>query len=187
MLVVPRLVPSKAEGPNSSVRLGQAPHDVRADATRDEHARGDPARGGAGPGSRHHAAGPAADRGRYRRLRAPRARPNQSTVRTDPADAEAGRHGADLVGSLRAGLGVPVALETDVNAAALAEALWGAARGSDPVVYLTVGTGVGGGVLVGGRPVHGLLHPELGAPAGSAADLAGWACRRFSRGLPIPR
>jgi fructokinase len=59
-------------------------------------------------------------------------------------------------------LGVPVAVETDVNAAAMAEAVYGAGQGYDPVVYLTIGTGVGGGAVIHGRPLHGLMHPEMG-------------------------
>lgn len=73
-----------------------------------------------------------------------------------------GWSGTDLVGPVRAALGVPVALDTDVNAAALAEARWGAAQGGDTFVYITVGTGIGGGALVDGRPLHGLVHPEMG-------------------------
>lgn len=63
---------------------------------------------------------------------------------------------------LAAELGVPVSVETDVNAAAIAEYRRGVLVGADPAIYITVGTGIGGGVLVGGRPLHGLLHPELG-------------------------
>lgn len=57
---------------------------------------------------------------------------------------------------------IPCAIDTDVNAAVLAEADRGAARGMRDAVYITVGTGIGGGVLSGGKLVHGLLHPELG-------------------------
>ena len=68
---------------------------------------------------------------------------------------------------------MPVAFDTDVNAAALGEARWGAAQGLDTFVYLTVGTGIGGGGLLGGRPMHGLVHPEMGhmlLPRDPAAD-----------------
>jgi fructokinase len=70
--------------------------------------------------------------------------------------------GCAIVPILQTALGVPVAVDTDVNAAALAEATYGAGRGCDPVVYLTVGTGIGGGAVVHGRPLHGLMHPEMG-------------------------
>ncbi len=69
---------------------------------------------------------------------------------------------ANLVGPLRQALGVPVAFDTDVNGAALGESRWGAAQGLHTFVYLTIGTGIGGGALVEGRLLHGLIHTEMG-------------------------
>lgn len=59
-------------------------------------------------------------------------------------------------------LALPLAIDTDVNAAAIGEATWGAAVGMDVAVYLTVGTGIGGGLTIAGRPLHGRMHPEMG-------------------------
>lgn len=74
---------------------------------------------------------------------------------------KAGWQDVDLVSPLAA-LGAVVAIDTDVNAAALAEHRWGAARGAGSAVYVTVGSGIGGGAVIDGRPVHGLVHPEMG-------------------------
>jgi fructokinase len=68
----------------------------------------------------------------------------------------------DVVGALRTALDVPVVFDTDVNAAALGEQSWGAATGLDTFCYITVGTGIGGGVMAGNALVHGLVHPEIG-------------------------
>ncbi len=73
-----------------------------------------------------------------------------------------GWEGTDVVGAMRRALGLPVGFDTDTNGAALAEHRWGAARGLDSFIYLTVGTGIGGGGLVNGRLLHGLTHPEMG-------------------------
>ena len=67
-----------------------------------------------------------------------------------------------LLQAFRDALKVPVGLDTDVNAAALAEARLGAAKGKESCLYVTVGTGIGGGVIIHGKPVHGLMHPEIG-------------------------
>lgn len=67
-----------------------------------------------------------------------------------------------IMNVFRDALKVPVKMDTDVNGAALAEARLGAAKGLDSCLYVTVGTGIGGGVVIGGKPVHGLVHPEVG-------------------------
>jgi fructokinase len=68
----------------------------------------------------------------------------------------------DVVGPLAAALARPVRIETDVIAAALGEARWGAGQGEPNLAYITVGTGIGAGILAGGQPLHGALHPEAG-------------------------
>lgn len=75
---------------------------------------------------------------------------------------KAGWSNTDVVGTLQKALNIPVGFDTDVNGAALSEARWGAAIGCDPVLYITIGTGIGGGALINGQLLHGLLHPEMG-------------------------
>lgn len=78
------------------------------------------------------------------------------------ATPKPGWRDVDVPGHLRDRWGLPVGFDTDVNGAGLAEARWGALRGCDSAVHLTVGTGVGGAVLVDGRPLRGLVHTEMG-------------------------
>jgi fructokinase len=85
--------------------------------------------------------------------------PTYGRITTTP---KAGWAGTDLVSFMKEHLDVPVALDTDVNGAAYGEYRWGAGRGLHSSTYLTVGTGVGGGAVVGGQPLRGLLHPEMG-------------------------
>jgi fructokinase len=68
----------------------------------------------------------------------------------------------DFAGTIGRTLGLPVGFDTDVNGAALGEHRWGAAQGLDTFIYLTIGTGLGGGGLINGCPMHGLIHPEMG-------------------------
>src|SRR5579871_1224428 len=68
----------------------------------------------------------------------------------------------DVLGRLSGHRNIPVKINTDVNGAALAEGRWGAARGIDDFAYITVGTGIGVGLIVAGRTVFGCNHTELG-------------------------
>ncbi len=101
------------------------------------------------------------------------ASPTYGHITTTP---KPGWAGTDFAGAIRRALAVPVAFDLDVNAAALGEYRWGAGQGLDVFVYLTVGTGIGGGALVHGRPLHGLVHPEMGhvaLPRAPGDDFAG--------------
>ena len=88
-----------------------------------------------------------------------RSHPDYGRITTTP---KPGWSGTDLIRPFAEQLGVPIVIDTDVNGAALAEVRWGAASGLRNAVYVTVGTGVGGGAVVDGTPVTGLVHPEMG-------------------------
>lgn len=68
----------------------------------------------------------------------------------------------DIVGALKKEFDIPIGFDTDVNGSCLGEATYGAAKGLDNVVYITIGTGIGAGILVEGKLLHGNLHPEAG-------------------------
>ena len=85
--------------------------------------------------------------------------PNYGDITTTP---KPGWANFPLRKCLMEALNVPVGIDTDVNGAALAEATLGAGAGLDSLVYYTIGTGIGGGAMVGGKLVHGLVHPEMG-------------------------
>jgi fructokinase len=100
-------------------------------------------------------------------------RPGSATFGQIMPTPKPGWTGADLVSPLKAALNVPIGFDLDVNAAALAEWRWGALQNCDPAVYITIGTGIGGGIMIDGKLVHGLLHPEMGhvlLPHNRAAD-----------------
>ena len=85
--------------------------------------------------------------------------PTYGNITTTP---KPGWRDAPLRARLMEALGVPVGIDTDVNGAALGEALLGAGRGLDSLVYYTIGTGIGGGYYYRGMLLHGLVHPEMG-------------------------
>ncbi len=88
--------------------------------------------------------------------------PTSPTYGAITSTPKAGWANFNLLGALRKALPLPIGFDTDVNGAALGEWRWGAAQGLDTFIYITVGTGIGGGGLANGRLMHGMLHPEMG-------------------------
>jgi fructokinase len=89
-------------------------------------------------------------------------RPDSPTFGYVTSTPKPGWANYDFVGAVRRAMDLPVGFDTDVNGAALGEWRWGAAQGLDTFIYLTIGTGIGGGGMVNGKLMHGLLHPEMG-------------------------
>ena len=91
-------------------------------------------------------------------------RPSSPTYGHILATPKPGWGNTDVFGFLQQDLGadLPIGFDTDVNAAVLAESRWGAGQGFGNLVYLTIGTGIGGGALVNGELLHGYAHPEMG-------------------------
>jgi fructokinase len=88
--------------------------------------------------------------------------PKSPTYGFITATPKPGWSNTNVLGTLQQALKINIALDMDVNTAALGEYLWGASKGCDPSLYLTVGTGIGGGYIVNGRPLIGLLNLEMG-------------------------
>jgi fructokinase len=88
--------------------------------------------------------------------------PESPTYGQITATPKPGWSHTDVLGTLESALEIRIALDTDVNVAALGEYRWGASKGCDPSLYLTIGTGIGGGYIKDGRSLVGMLHPEMG-------------------------
>jgi fructokinase len=88
--------------------------------------------------------------------------PKSPTYGFITATPKPGWSNTNVLGTLQQALKIKIAFDMDVNTAALGEYLWGASKGCDPSLYLTVGTGIGGGYIVNGRPLIGLLNLEMG-------------------------
>jgi fructokinase len=88
-----------------------------------------------------------------------RASPKYGFITSTP---KPGWENTDLLGGVSSALGVRVAIDTDVNVAALGEWTWGATAGLTSSLYMTIGTGIGGGLLTAGHALRGLHHPEMG-------------------------
>jgi fructokinase len=88
--------------------------------------------------------------------------PESPTYGFITATPKPGWSNTDVLGTLKRELQAAIAFDMDVNAAALGEYLWGASKGCDPSLYLTIGTGIGGGYIFEGKPLIGMLNLEMG-------------------------
>lgn len=88
--------------------------------------------------------------------------PHSSTYGFITSTPKAGWTNVDFVGVLTQEFGLPIGFDTDVNAAAISEYRWGAAQNLSDFLYLTVGTGIGGGLISNHQLIHGAMHPEIG-------------------------
>lgn len=88
--------------------------------------------------------------------------PSSPTYGSITSTPKEGWQNTPVVDPLKAAFGVPIAFDHDVVVAGVGEGKWGAAQGLSDFIYLTIGTGIGGGVIVQGQPVHGMVHPEIG-------------------------
>ncbi|WP_027360727.1 ROK family protein [Desulforegula conservatrix] len=87
---------------------------------------------------------------------------NSSTYGYITSTPKANWEMTNFIGAIKKSFDVPISFDTDVNAAAFGEHKWGAAQGLSTFIYLTIGTGIGGGGMINGSLMHGLLHPEMG-------------------------
>ena len=176
----PLIAAIEAGGTKFNLALGTGPHDVRATAripTTTPQETMTAVLQWFEAAAREHGAFQAIGVGCFGPLELDPARPAYGYITSTP---KPGWQQTDIVGPLRARFDVPVGFDTDVNASALGESLWGAGQGVDPLVYLTIGTGVGGGAIIHGRPLHGLLHPEMGhlqVPAPSTPGVVDSRCQ----------
>jgi fructokinase len=142
--------------------VGTGPGDIAAETTFPTGAPGPTLERAIGFFADHAAAGGSLDAVGIASFGPVELRPSSGAYGSITTTPKPGWSGTDVVGRVGSALGIPIGFDTDVNGAALAEGRWGAARGLDSFIYLTVGTGIGGGAVVGGRPVRGLVHPEMG-------------------------
>lgn len=87
---------------------------------------------------------------------------NSSNYGSITSTPKPGWQNTNLLKPIQQILNVPVLIDTDVNVAAIGEGKWGAAEKLDNFLYITIGTGIGGGAIIHGKPVQGLVHPEMG-------------------------